>query len=45
MEIQRYRPEIQPTTCEAFSMAVERQEPVLLSFRNLDEAEEIIPID
>ncbi len=44
IEIKRYRPEIQPTTCEAFSTDVARQEPVLLSFRHL-QAEEIIPID
>ena len=44
IEIQRHRPEIQPSTCEAFSMAVINQEPVLLSFRHL-KAEEIVHIE
>ena len=42
--IQRHRPEIQPSTCEAFSMAVVKQEPVLLSFSQL-KAEEIVHIE
>ena len=41
MDVQRCRPEIQPSTCEAFSMAVVNQEPVLLSFSHL-KAEEIV---
>ena len=45
MEKKRYRPEIQPTTCEAFSSSLTRQEPVLQSFRHLQEAEEIIHIE
>ncbi|XP_078354485.1 beta-1 adrenergic receptor-like [Oculina patagonica] len=44
MEIKRYRPEMQPTTSEAFSTAVARQEPVLLSFSRL-QAEEITHIE
>ena len=44
IEIQRHRPEIQPTSCEAFSIAVANQEPVLLSFRHL-QAEEIVYIE
>ena len=43
-EIQRHRPEIQPSTCEAFSMAVENQEPVLLSFNHL-KGDEIVHIE
>ena len=39
IEIRRCRPEIQPTTTEAFSRTVARQEPVLLSFRNLQVVE------
>ena len=35
IEIRRCRPEIRPSTTEAFSRTVARQEPVLLSFRNL----------
>lgn len=34
-EIKRYRPQIQPSTSEAFSRTVTRQEPVQLSFRNM----------
>ncbi|XP_078354368.1 uncharacterized protein LOC144638970 [Oculina patagonica] len=41
MEIKRYRPEIKPTTCEAFSVALVRQEPVLVSFRQLEDGERI----
>ncbi|XP_078354486.1 beta-1 adrenergic receptor-like [Oculina patagonica] len=44
IEIKRYRPEMQPTTSEAFSMAVARQEPVLLSFSHR-QAEEITHIE
>ena len=44
MYVQRYRPEIQPSTCEAFSMAVVKQVPVLLSFSHL-KAEEIVHIE
>ena len=45
IEIQRHRPEIQrQSTCEAFSMPVVRQEPVLLSFCHL-KAEEIVHIE
>ena len=43
-EIKRYHPEVQPTTCEAFSKDIERQEPTLLSFRHL-QAEEISNIE
>ena len=39
IEIRRCRPDIQPTTTEAFSRTVARQEPVLLSFRNLQAVE------
>ena len=42
--IRRHRPEVPPSTAEAFSLPAVRQEPVLLSFRHLD-AEEIVPID
>ena len=44
IEIKRYRPKIQPSTTEAFSTTVARQEPVLLSFKNL-QADEIINIE
>ncbi len=44
IEIKRYRPEIKPTSCEAFSTAIERQEPVLVSFRDL-QPEEIVHIE
>ena len=44
MDVQRYRPEIQASTCEAFSMAAVNQEPVLLSFSHL-KAEEIVHIE
>ena len=44
MDVQHYRPEIQPSACEAFSMAVVKQEPVLLSFSHL-KAEEIVHIE
>ncbi|XP_078381456.1 histamine H2 receptor-like [Oculina patagonica] len=44
VEIQRHRPEIQPSAREAFSMAVGNQEPVLLSFRRLN-PEEIVHIE
>ena len=45
MEVrQRHRPEIQPTTSEAFSKPTERQERVLLSLHHM-QAEEIIPIE
>ena len=44
MDVQHYRPEIQPSACEAFSMAVVNQEPVLLSFSHL-KAEEIVHIE
>ena len=45
MEVrQRHRPEIQPTTSEAFSKPTERQEWVLLSLHHM-QAEEIIPIE
>ena len=43
-EIKHYRSEIEPTTSEAFSTAVARQEPVLLSCHN-HQAEEIIHIE
>ena len=39
--IRRQRPEVQPSTSEAFSAPVVRHDPVLLSFRHLD-AEEIV---
>ena len=39
IEIRRCRPDIQPTTTEAFSRTVARREPVLLSFRNLQVVE------
>lgn len=42
--IKRYRLEIQPTSSEAFSMVVTRQDPVLLSFSRL-QAEEIVHIE
>ena len=42
--IRRHRPEVPPSTAEAFSLPAVRQEPVLLSFRHLD-AEEIVPIE
>ena len=44
MERKHYRPEVRPTTCEAFSMAIVRQEPVLISYRHLED-EEIISIE
>ncbi|XP_078354487.1 trace amine-associated receptor 9-like [Oculina patagonica] len=44
MERKQYRPEMQPTTSEAFSVTVARQEPVLLSFLH-NQAEEIICIE
>ena len=44
IEIKRHRPEIQPSACEAFSLAVVNQEPVLLSFSHL-KAEEIVHIE
>ncbi|XP_078371373.1 trace amine-associated receptor 2-like [Oculina patagonica] len=44
VEIQRHRPEIQPSACEAFSMAAVNQEPVLLSFSNLN-PDEIVHIE
>ena len=44
MDVQRYRPEIQPSTCATSSMAVVNQEPVLLSFSHL-KAEEIVHIE
>lgn len=44
IERQLYRPEIQPSTSEAFPMAVVSQEPVLLSFNHL-KAEEIVNIE
>ncbi|XP_078371402.1 adenosine receptor A1-like [Oculina patagonica] len=44
IEMQRHQPEIQPSSCEAFSMRVARQEPVLLSIHQL-QAEEIIHIE
>ena len=40
--IRRHRPEVPPSTAEAFSLPAVRQDPVLLSFRHLD-AEEIVP--
>ena len=39
--LRRHRPEVQPSTSEAFSAPVVRHDPVLLSFRHLD-AEEIV---
>ena len=39
VKIKRHRPEIQPTTCEAFSAVVVKGEPVLLSFRRLNDDE------
>jgi len=39
--MRRQRPEVQPSTSEAFSAPVVRHDPVLLSFRHLD-AEEIV---
>ena len=42
--IRRHRPEVPPSTAEAFSLAAVRQDPVLLSFRHLN-AEEIVPIE
>ena len=39
VEIKRHRPEIQPTACEAFSIPVVQGEPVLLSFRHLNDEE------
>ena len=42
--IRRHRPEVPPSTAEAFSLPAVRQDPVLLSFRHLD-AEEIVPIE
>ena len=44
VQIKRYRPEIQPSTSEAFSGTVARQEPSLLSFKNL-QADEIVDIE
>ena len=34
--IRRHRPEVPPSTAEAFSLPAERQDPVLLSFRPSD---------
>ena len=42
--IQRHRPDVPPSTAEAFSSPVVRQEPVLKSFRQL-ETEEIVPVE
>jgi len=42
-EIKRYRPDNQPSTTGAFSSTKARQEPVLLSFKNL-QAHEIVDI-
>ena len=42
--IRRQRPEVQPTSSEAFSMSFIRKQPVLLSFRRLDSGE-IVPIE
>ena len=46
-EIQRHRPEIQPSNSDALATAAMRGEPVLLSFRHLEalEAEAIIHIE
>ena len=44
MQIKRYRPEIQPSTTEAFPSTVKRQEPVQLSFKN-NQADEIVDIE
>ena len=38
-EIQRYRQEIQPTVCEAFSIALIRREPLLVSYRRINDEE------
>ena len=40
--LRRHRPEVPPSTAEAFSLPAVRQDPVLLSFRHLN-AEEIVP--
>ena len=42
--IRRHRPEVPPSTAEAFSLPAVRQDPVLLSFRHLN-AEEIVPAE
>ena len=42
--IQRHRPQVPLTASDAFSRAVVKQEPVLLSFRYL-QTEETIPIN
>ncbi len=39
VEIQRHQPEIQPSTCEAFSIPVVQGEPVLMSVRHLNDQE------
>ena len=44
IQIKRYRPEIQPSTTEAFPSTVKRQEPVQLSFKN-NQADEIVDIE
>ena len=44
IELQRHRPEIQPSSCEGFSMPAVRQEPALLSLPHLKK-EEIIHIE
>ena len=44
IQIKRYRPEIQPSTAEAFPSTVKRQESVQLSFKN-NQADEIVDIE
>ena len=44
VEIRRHRPEIQPTAREAFSINVIQGEPVLLSFRHLNDEETWHPV-
>ena len=42
--IRRHQPEVPPSTAEAFSLPAVRQDPVLLSFHQLN-VEEIVPIE
>ena len=43
--IRRHRPEVPPSTAEAFSLPAVRQDPVLLSFRHLDADDRIVPAE